>query len=59
MTKNITKSSLGIAKDITNPKAKLIKKWNYRKKEFGNVNRGRDCAIKSLFTTITLTKSEL
>ena len=42
-----------IAKGITDPNAKLIKKWNYRKKEFGNVNRGRDCAIKSLFTAIT------
>ena len=39
-----------IAKLVKNPDAKLLKKWNYRQKKFGNVNRGRDCAVKSLFT---------
>ena len=39
-----------IAKLVKNPDAKLLKKWNYRQKQFGNVNRGRDCAVKSLFT---------
>ena len=43
-----------IAKHIKNPKAKLIKKWNYRKKEFGNINLGSGCAMKSLFTAVLL-----
>ena len=39
-----------IAKHVKKPESKLLKKWNYRKKQFGDVNRGRDCAVKSLFT---------
>ena len=41
-----------IAKHVKKPDAKLLKKWNYRKKQFGNVNTGRDCAVKSLFTAV-------
>ena len=40
-----------LATHITKPDEKLIKKWNYRNRVFGDVNRGRDLAVKSLFTT--------
>ena len=39
-----------IAKHVQDPKAKLLKKWNYRRKSFGDVNRGRDIAVKTLYT---------
>ena len=45
-----------IAKFVTKPEQKLLKKWNYRKKTFGDVNRGRDLAVKSLYTTTPVRK---